>query len=877
MRLFLTSIVNCGIVTYLIAAAPLAGGTPPPIPVNYTVQSPGAVSLGIYDAQGRLVRTLQSGKKIAAPGTYTVAWDGKDDVGKALPQGTYRYQGLSALVGWQYQLTMGNSGKPPYFSADGSGGMGGVWGNILATAADVEGKCVYLLWGMEEGTPALCKFDPQGREGAFKLWGAHNNWSWGYCQSVACDQQFVYVANNVLVDDPARNGKQLSRSLIWRVRADNGEYANTYPGDSSGLIKVSEVPAESLPKLPPLWQMVANPALRRSPGFATNLCSIAVDKTRIYCSLRAENQVLVLDKRTGARQQTIPVPEPAGLAMAPDGNLYVLSGRKLLKSSPEGQLLLTIIEEGLEAPFAVCVDAQGQIYVSDQGASMQVKVFSSQGKRVKAVGKAGGRVFGGRWATMREDLLFPTAPAVTIDGTLYVGEDAAPKRVAIFKQDRWADEWLGPLASGCGKMDVADELQPEDVYQLYYPSDLVRYRVDYQKRKAMLDAVWGYEFSLDHQVDSSRYAGGIKQNGLYQGGGSGGYVRHCQGKTFLFINRGPHVFRVEGYKIVPSATIGSLVEVHRHDYDSLARLSATWKSRPALGHYPSAPARVGFHVWRDANGDGEVQENEVDWTLPAGVKEELTWADSTLRAYVDPDMNVFVGGWKLPFLGLDACDNPIYSWSKAERLPYRPLGRLAEPKKPPEANNFGLPLSVTDAAEGPGLIAPSGREVNTWVDPDGGGFYLCADAEGKGRGVNWASHGIFARIGKMDPSGRWIWMAGEKATGFAKPGQFYKPGEFAGIVDGCLFVTDWNGQYRIYDKDRGLYVGTIFSDVFRGAPPDENQVLVEFNEGHVYRHPTTGEVYALAGDGECLKLFRVTGLKEIERFQGTVSLGKEGP
>ena len=184
---------------------------------------------------------------------------------------------------------------------------------------------------------------------------------------------------------------------------------------------------------------------------------------------------------------------------------------------------------------------------------------------------------------------------------------------------------------------------------------------------------------------------------------------------------------------------------------------------------------------------------------------------------------------------------------------------------------------MDDAGEGLGLVAPSGREVNTWVDPEDGGYYLCADVEGKGRGVNWSSHGVFARIGKMERTGRWIWMAGEKAAGFAKPGQFYKPGEFAGIVEGCLFVTDWNGQYRVYDKDRGLYAGTIFSDVYRGAPPDENQVLVEFNEGHVYRHPATGEVYALAGDGECLKLFRVTGLKKIERFRATVSLGKEGP
>lgn len=277
-------------------------------------------------------------------------------------------------------------------------------------------------------------------------------------------------------------------------------------------------------------------------------------------------------------------------------------------------------------------------------------------------------------------------------------------------------------------------------------------------------------------------------------------------------------------------------------------------------------------MWRDKNSDWEVQEDEVDWTLPPGAKEELSWADSTLHGYVDADMNVYVSGWKLPFLGLDERDNPIYSWSKAQRLPYKPLGRLPEPKKTAAQNATVLPVSVSDAGPVVGGIGPSGREVNTWVDPQDGGYYLAVDVEGKGRGINWAANGIYARIGKMDRTGRWLWMAGTKATGFAKPGQFYKPGHFAGIVDDCPFVTDWNGQCRIYDKNTGLYVGTLFNDAFRGATPDENLISVEFNEGHVYRHAATGETYALAGDGECLKLFRVTGLNEIQRFQGTVSI-----
>ena len=84
---------------------------------------------------------------------------------------------------------------------------------------------------------------------------------------------------------------------------------------------MSEIPAESLPKLPPIWQMYADPARRRSDGFRHEPLSPGRRPSCLYCSLHAENQVLVFDKRSGRRLRAIPVAEPAGLAMAPDGNL----------------------------------------------------------------------------------------------------------------------------------------------------------------------------------------------------------------------------------------------------------------------------------------------------------------------------------------------------------------------------------------------------------------------------------------------------------------------------------------------------------------------------------------------------------------------------
>jgi hypothetical protein len=52
-----------------------------------TIPTPGIYTLAIYDAQGRRVTTLASG--VMAKGTVPVTWNGTDQMGNSLPNGTY--------------------------------------------------------------------------------------------------------------------------------------------------------------------------------------------------------------------------------------------------------------------------------------------------------------------------------------------------------------------------------------------------------------------------------------------------------------------------------------------------------------------------------------------------------------------------------------------------------------------------------------------------------------------------------------------------------------------------------------------------------------------------------------------------------------------
>jgi 5-hydroxyisourate hydrolase-like protein (transthyretin family) len=64
--------------------------------IRYAIPVKTQVDLYVFNLQGRLVRRLVDGARLA-PGSYKAQWDGKDDFGRAVASGPYVYRLQSPL------------------------------------------------------------------------------------------------------------------------------------------------------------------------------------------------------------------------------------------------------------------------------------------------------------------------------------------------------------------------------------------------------------------------------------------------------------------------------------------------------------------------------------------------------------------------------------------------------------------------------------------------------------------------------------------------------------------------------------------------------------------------------------------------------------
>jgi hypothetical protein len=187
------------------------------------------------------------------------------------------------------------------------------------------------------------------------------------------------------------------------------------------------------------------------------LAGIAARDGVVVCSMIRQNELLLVDARSGQVSRKVAIANPRGVAFDAKDQLLVLSGTKLVAFSKLDATPTSLIGSGLDDPRHVALDANGNLFISDRGHSHQVKVFSDKGQFLRAIGKAGAP------STGKYDPLHmnnPNGLGIDSQGHVWVAEnDFHPKRVSLWtSKGELLKAFYGPGEyGGGGVLDSADK------------------------------------------------------------------------------------------------------------------------------------------------------------------------------------------------------------------------------------------------------------------------------------------------------------------------------------------------------------------------------------------------------------------------------------
>lgn len=801
----------------------------PPIAVRFTLDEPGYVTLVIDDESGKRVRNLISETPFPA-GENAAWWDGTDDLGRDVDAarhgvykipaqfvmpGSYRVRGLvrDEIVP-RYEFSIYSGGHPAWETADKSGG----WLTnhtppqaalfIPAAQSPTGASMVYLGSAVSEGGAGLAWVDLNGKKIGGRGW-IGGNWT----------------ASPFLARDAGAKAETETFAYVgatWTASANNKDRTH-------GELRITALTAKG-------DQAIIKHAFSPPPGgdgdhfWIDQLGGLAAHDGLIVASMNKLGFLLFVEAASGNVLAEVPLESPRGVAFDTQGRLLALSGAKLLRYGVNADNVTklaapqTLIATGLEDPHGLTVDATGRLFISDHGASHQVKVFSSDGKLERRIGKPGVPKAG------LYDPLHMNHPAgLTIDANarIWVAEnDYLPKRVSVWNGDGtlWK-AFYGPAKYGGG-----GTLDPQDKTRFFYADEArgaMEFTLDWQKGESRLARIY-YRPEAGSLPLPNRTA--APEVVLYREGRR--YYTNCYnsnptgGSTaMLFIERDGIARPVAG---LGRAAAWDLLKTE--SFASRMPADADWKQKPPL------------FLWSDANDDAQVQPEEV--TLHAAAIGGVT---------VMPDLSLCaarIGEKSMRFepTGFSKGGAPLYDFAQGQTL--------AEGVQKPASSGGDQVLAGSDGWTPITLgIAPFARHS-----------------------LSGAQHGA----ARWSYPSAWPGLhAAHEAPAPDRPGQLIGTtrllGGFVtprGSDAGQIWAVNANmGTVYLFTAD-GLFVATVFEDKRHGKAwsmptTERNMSLKSLTIGEENFWPTwtqtpDGEVYVM--NGAAASLIRLDGLESIRRL-----------
>lgn len=577
----------------------------PPIPISFTLESPGYVTLVIEKPDGFRVRNLISETWYPA-GKNTAWWDGLDDLGrdtdaadhgvyhipgKFVEPGNYRIRGLvRGDIVPKYEFSPYTTGNPPWNTADHTGAwlanhsqpMAAVF--VPAHQSPAKEPSVLLGAYVTEGPDGLAWVNLDGKKLGGKKWIGGN---WTAAPYIARDagenavpEHLAYVAS------------------VWET------------GKQSGILELRVTAITNGKDIPVILHVLgATGSAGTDASKAANISGLAVHNGIVYVSLPQKNEIISIDARSGKVIGNIPLESPKGLAFNAQGRLLALSATNLLlynsfqdplKAAPQKTLINNLL-----APIAVAVDGQGHLYVSDRGTSHQVKVYSPEGKFIRAIGKPGIPKAG-----PYDPLHMNNPSGLTIDSRnqLWVAEeDYLPKRISVWTPDgKFIKAFYGP-----GKYGGGGTLDPVDKDKFYYADEgrgAMEFKLDWEKGSYQLTSVYyrPSETSLKMAFRSGGPETPLYYNGKrYYTNSYNSSPTNGHSTSFLFIER-------DGIAC-PVAAMG---QAFYWDILKTDPFKKNWPEGVDLGL--TSATKDALFIWSDKNEDAQVQVNEVKFKKGGG-------------------------------------------------------------------------------------------------------------------------------------------------------------------------------------------------------------------------------------------------------------------
>jgi hypothetical protein len=807
------------------ASLPAAAATEhPPIAVRFTLKEAGFVTLVIEDAAGRRIRNLVSETPFPA-GDNIAWWDGTDDLGRDgeaakhgvyhvpgafVAPGAYRVRGLFGKdVSLRYEFPVYTAGRPAWNTEDHTG----AWlanhtppsSALFVPAARAPGgqPRVYLGSYVSEGTHGLAWVDLDGK----KLGG--ENWVGGHWTG----------APFLTRDDGPRAAENIFAyaGSVWRTEKGSTEAelrltALTGDGDKA-VVKHH-------------WPLPAT-AAKGDAGIEAEMGGLAARDGVLVVSLRRLNKLLFADAKTGAVLGEAPLADPRGLAFDGAGHLLALAGDKLLRFKAGTTLPLAAPETvvaNLEDPQQLAFAEAGNLCISDRGRSHQVKIFSAQGKLLRAIGRAGVPQAG---PYDPQHMNHPNGLTVDSRQRLWVAEtDNQPKRVSVWSLDgQLLNAFYGPSEYGGG-----GALDPQDPTRFHYAG--MTFKLDWERGTSQLTNVY---YRPGPGALQLAFRSGPPQTALYRNGRR--YFANCynsnptggHGTGFLFIER-------DGVA-VPCAAMG-----RAGDWPLLkeAAFAARWPA--GLKPDGERAKNAALFAWSDLDGDGLAQPAEV--TLVKAVSGGVTVMPDLafVIARVEGDTQRYAPA-KFTDAGV-----PVLDLATGEKL--------ATGAQPPKS-------SGGDQA----LAAPDGWTVVTLGLAPFSPYSLCGAFRGEAR---WSYPslwpGLHASHEAAVPD-----FPGELIGTTRLLGGFVAP---RGSDAGPLWCVNGNmGPMYLFTAD-GLFVRTLFRDIRQGKPWAMPQAVRNMALDDITPHDENfwpsiaqtpdGRIYLV--DGGRSSLVRVDGLDTLRRL-----------